>query len=133
MAFTRPRSLRVFCRQTLPLMLRETGGRGMVEAVAEIVETDRWNSFDRFHDTTKTLVRRYEEAGAEVEVCPVQTGGRMGSGRWIIREAADVRGATVDVVGAGKATGARLQGESLARRAVDLGHPARGDEDRAGG
>ena len=93
----RPRSLLKLCRQTLPLILRETRGKGMVDAVAEIVETDRWNSFDRFHQTTKILVRRYEEAGAEVEVHPAQTGGRLGSGRWIIRDAADVGRATVDV------------------------------------
>ena len=93
-----PRSLQKLCRETLPLILRQTRGQGMVEAIAEIVETDRWNSFDKFHETTKTLVRRYEQAGAAAEVYPVQTGGRLSSGRWIIREAADVDGATVDVV-----------------------------------
>ena len=98
MASRYPRSLQNLCRQTLPLILRQTKGRGMVEAIAEIVESDRWNSFDKFHQTTQTLVRRYQQAGAAVEVYPVQTGGRLGSGRWIIREAADVGGATVDVV-----------------------------------
>ncbi|NKB70055.1 MAG: M28 family peptidase [Candidatus Latescibacteria bacterium] len=98
MASKYPRSLQTLCRQTLPLILRATKGRGMVEAIAEIVATDRWNSFDKFHQTTQTLVRRYQQAGAQVEVYPVQTGGRLHSGRWIIREAADVGGATVDVV-----------------------------------
>lgn len=70
----------------------------MVAAVRRIVETDRWNSFDRFHDTTKTLVRAYEAAGATAEVYSVQTGGALGSGRWIIPEAADVRAATLDIV-----------------------------------
>lgn len=98
MSFSRPRSLQQLCRQAVPPILREADGKGMVDAIAEIVATDRWNSFDRFHETTKTLVRRYEEAGAVVEVDAIQTGGRMGSGRWIIREAADVHAATVDVV-----------------------------------
>ena len=70
----------------------------MLQDVARIVETDRWNSFDRFHETTRTLVERYEEGGAGVEVTPIQTGGWIGSGRWIIHEAADVRSATLDLV-----------------------------------
>ena len=92
------RSLQRLCRETLPLMLKETSGREMLGAVEEVQATDRWNSFDRFHDTTDALVRRYEAAGAGAEVEAIQTGGRMGTGRWIIQEAADVRGATVDVV-----------------------------------
>ena len=79
-------------------MLQQANGQEMLAAVREVVATDRWNSFDRFHETTATLVRRYEAAGARVEVESIQTGGRLGSGRWIIREAADVAGATVDVV-----------------------------------
>ena len=98
MSIRTPRSLSAFCRQTLPLLLQETSGRRMIQAAAEVVDTDRWNSFDRFHDTTRTLVRHYEEAGAGAEVESIQTGGRIGSGRWIIHEAADVRGATVDVI-----------------------------------
>jgi len=66
--------------------------------VEAIVDTDRWNSFDRFHDTTSTLVDAYERAGAGAEVTPIQTGGRIGTGRWIIQEAQDIRAATVDVV-----------------------------------
>ena len=92
------KSLQQLCRQTLPLMLQQTNGQKMMAAVREVVQTDRWNSFDRFHETTATLTSRYEAAGARVEVESIQTGGRIGSGRWIIREAADVAGATVDVV-----------------------------------
>ena len=51
----------------------------MLETVAEVVKTDRWNSFDKFHDTTRTLVQRYEQTGAGAEVFPVQTGGRIGT------------------------------------------------------
>ena len=68
------RSLQRLCRETLPLMLKETSGREMLGAVEEVQATDRWNSFDRFHDTTAALVRRYEAAGAgaEVEALPPQ-------------------------------------------------------------
>ena len=98
MAAPTPPSLSRFCRRALPLLLREVRGKRMLAAAAEVVETDRWNSFDRFHETTATLVRHYEDAGAQVEVDPIQTGGWIGSGRWVIQEAADVRSATVDIV-----------------------------------
>ena len=93
-----PRSLQRLCRQTLPLMLQQASGQKIMAAVRDVVQTDRWNSFDRFGETTATLTNRYEAAGVRVEVESIQTGGRLGSGRWIIREAADVAGATVDVV-----------------------------------
>ena len=98
MSVRTPPSLSKFCRQVLPPLLRETSGRRILNTVNEVVETDRWNSFDRFHDTTRTLVRRYEEAGAVAEVESIQTGGRIGSGRWIIHQAEDVHAATVDVI-----------------------------------
>jgi aminoglycoside 3-N-acetyltransferase len=93
-----PPSLSRFCREVLPLLAGEADGARTLAAVGEIVATDRWNSFDRFHDTTRTLVSMYEAAGARAEVYPVQTGGRIGTGRWVIHEAADVRAATLDVV-----------------------------------
>ena len=92
------KSLQRLCRETLPLMLREASGKELMGSVRAVSATDRWNSFDRFHKTTETLVRRYEVAGAQAEVESIQTGGRIGSGRWVIQEACDVRGATVDVV-----------------------------------
>jgi len=93
-----PKSLQQLCRQTLPLMLQQANGQKIMATVRDVVQTDRWNSFDRFGETTATLTNRYEAAGVRVEVESIQTGGRLGSGRWIIREAADVAGATVDVV-----------------------------------
>ena len=92
------RSLSKFNRTALPTILGAVKGRDLLRTVAEIVETDKWNSFDRFHETTETMVRHFEAGGAEAEVYPIQTGGRIGSGRWIIQEAADVHSATVDVV-----------------------------------
>ena len=93
-----PKSLTRFCRQVIPVLHRATSGRRILQTVRRIVETDRWDSFDRFHETTQTLARQFEDAGAEVEVYPVRTGGVIGNGRWIIQEAWDVREATMDLL-----------------------------------
>ena len=93
-----PASLSRLCRGALPAILDAADGKGMMKMVEVIVEHDRWNSFDRFHDTTGALVEMYGKAGAGAEVTPVQTGGRIGTGRWIIQEAQDVSAATLDVV-----------------------------------
>jgi aminoglycoside 3-N-acetyltransferase len=93
-----PPSLNALCRDTLPLLLRQADGRQMLKQVADLVESERWNSFDQFHRTTDKLVQYYARAGAIAEVDAIQTGGQIGSGRWIIQEAADVRAATVDIV-----------------------------------
>ena len=98
MASRTPRCLAAFCRDILPRLLRHTDGRRVLSSVAAIVETDRWNSFDRFQETTETLVREYESAGAVADVHRIQTGGRVGSGRWIIQEAEDIRSAIVHIV-----------------------------------
>lgn len=93
-----PSSLSKFCNTILPLMQKYADGQRIIGDVDAIVATDRWNSFDRFHDTTKTLVERYRAAGARTEVYQAQTGGAIDTGRWIIQEASDVLGATVDIV-----------------------------------
>ncbi len=93
-----PRSVRQLCRQVLPQLMDRADGRRILGDVEAVVETDRWNSFDRFHQTSQTLARRYEEAGAKVEIHPLQTGGQLGTGRWVIQEAEDVLGATLEVI-----------------------------------
>jgi len=98
MAPQTPLALRRLCRDYLPPLLEAADGRRMLEDVSAIVDTDRWNSFDRFHESTDTVVGRYEAAGVTAEVERIQTGGRIGSGRWIIQEAQDVRSALVDIV-----------------------------------
>ena len=98
MARSIPPSLRRFCRQIQPQLLQACRGRRVLERVGEIVETDRWNSFDRFHQTTRTLQARYEAAGAEVEVELIPTGGPTDSGRWIIHEAQDISSASLEVI-----------------------------------
>lgn len=92
-----PRVVR-FCREVVPLLDRAVSDTRLMEAVREIVATDRWNCFDRFHETSETLLRRLHEAGAATERYAVQTGGEIGDGQWIIREVQAVRSATVDVM-----------------------------------
>lgn len=98
MPYRTPRWLSQYCKQVLPPMFGNADGRRILELVKAIVETDRWTSFDRYHDTTRTLVREYERAGAATDVYGVRTGGQLGTGRWIVQEAADVTAVTVDVV-----------------------------------
>ena len=93
-----PPSLRRFNRETLPVLIGAVDGKRAVRDVAAIIETDRWVSFDRFHDTTKTLRERYESAGARFEVDRIHTGGAAGSGRWIIPEAQDVTRGSAAIV-----------------------------------
>ncbi len=87
-----------FNRKILPTLIDATRGSRILADIREICKTDRWNSFDRFHDTTNTLVERYKAAGARVEVTPIKTGGHIGTGRWVIRETTDVVSATADVI-----------------------------------
>jgi aminoglycoside N3'-acetyltransferase len=79
-------------------MHRYADGQRILRDVDAVVATDRWNSFDRFHETTRTLVQGYEAAGARAEVYAIQTGGGADTGRWIIQEAEDVLQARVDLV-----------------------------------
>ena len=91
-------SLNRYLRTDGQALKRAISGPRLLRDVRSICSTDRWNSFDRFHDTTRFLTQAYEEAGATTEVYPIRTGGEPGDGRWIIRECSDIRNATVDVV-----------------------------------
>lgn len=93
-----PSSLSRFCRTVLPQMVAASDGKRTLKTIDDIQATDQYNSFDRFHDTSQTLVDYYQRAGAGAEITPIQTGGDIGTGRWIIQEAQDVHSATVDVV-----------------------------------
>ncbi len=93
-----PLCLSKFCRETIPLLHRAIAGGRILNSAKAIVATDRWNSFDRFHDTARTICSTFELAGAATEVYSIQTGGVPGSGRWTIHEAADVLEATADIV-----------------------------------
>ena len=98
MSSVTPRCVRAFCRSVLPRIMKRVDGGRILRSVESIVGTDRWNSFDRFHQTSETLAEAYRAAGAVADVYPVRTGGPIGSGRWIIQEAEDVRSATARVV-----------------------------------
>ena len=93
-----PKSLAAFNRKILPVIDNATQGRRILTDVKRIVATDRWNSFDRFHDTTDTLINTYQASGAKAEVYKIPTGGKIGSGRWIIPKASDIRAATLDII-----------------------------------
>lgn len=93
-----PPTLNQFCREVLPQIMQATSGQRLMQDVLAVWDTDRWNSFDKFRDTTKTLLSHYEAVGAQAEVDPIQTGGWIDSGRWIIDQAQDVHAATVDIV-----------------------------------
>ena len=98
MSYPVPKTVRDASRRMLPHLLGASDGRKMIRLVEKILVSDRWNSFDRFHETTGTIVDAYERAGARAEVYRVPTGGPIGGGRWVIHEAADVHAATAEVV-----------------------------------
>ncbi|MHB9108160.1 MAG: AAC(3) family N-acetyltransferase [Armatimonadota bacterium] len=93
-----PNTVADFCRNIVPLLHGAVSADRLTALVEEIVATDRWNAFDRFHRTSETLLRRMREAGAETELYTVQTGGEIGRGRWVMQEALDVRTATIDII-----------------------------------
>lgn len=93
-----PGCMSKFCRETIPLLRARMAGGRILNSARAIVATDRWNSFDRFHDTTRTICSAFDRAGAAAEVYSIQTGGVPGSGRWTIHEAADVIEATADIL-----------------------------------
>ena len=98
MATRTPRSLAAFNRKILPLIDRASSGSRILNDIKSIIATDRWNSFDRFHDTTDFLVKSYGEMGANADVYKIPTGGPVGSGRWIIPRAGDIRSAALDII-----------------------------------
>jgi aminoglycoside 3-N-acetyltransferase len=102
-----PGNLARFAREHLPTLLGEANGKRIISVAREIVATDRWNSFDRFHETNRTLIKAYESAGAKAELYTIPTGGVRGDGKWIIPEAQDVTDATLDLI------------EPLQRRVLD--------------
>ena len=98
MRFRTPRWLADYCRRVLPRMFDAVDAARALHTVKAIVATDRWTSFDRYHDTSRMLVREYRAAGAQAQVYTAQTGGQSGTGRWVVQQAQDVRALTVDVV-----------------------------------
>ena len=85
-----PPRLAAYVARSLPVLHRRLDGEAILDDIAAIVATDRWNSFDRFHQTTVTLQERYAAAGVPTELYQAPTGQSMGSGKWRIAEAADV-------------------------------------------
>src|SRR5579862_2190495 len=86
------------CNGLLPRLLAEMDEDRILEMVDRVVATDRWNSFDRFHETSRALMTAYETAGARAECYSIPTGGIAGNGQWIIPEAEDISDATLDII-----------------------------------
>ncbi|MBN2452058.1 MAG: DUF4910 domain-containing protein [Lentisphaeria bacterium] len=82
----------------LPRLVAVADGRRVLDRVRAIVATDRWNSFDRFRETSRTIAAAFTEAGAAAECTSIPTGGHAGTGRWVVPRAMDIESATVDLV-----------------------------------
>lgn len=95
---TAPACLRAFCDQTLPVLQRRASGTRAMRWVRGIQQIDRWVSFDRFKDSAAHIAGEYEKLGADVSIYNIPTGGAVGSGRWIIPEATDIRTMTLDML-----------------------------------
>ena len=89
--------LRSFIDKQLPRLINASDGNRVIADIKRIIRTERWNSFDRFHETSRTLASAYEKAGARAEIYSAPTGGGAGSGKWVIQEAADILEATLDI------------------------------------
>ena len=97
-----PCSLDTFLRGTVPLLHRAVDSERLMDTLGRIVETDRWNTFERHAQTAAFLRQAYEDRGANATRHRIPTGGPPGSGRWIIQETWDVNDAYVDLLGAGE-------------------------------
>lgn len=91
-------SLGRFCRTILPELLAAAKPARVLQTARDIVATDRWNSFDRFHETSRTLLAAYQDSGAGAERYEIPTGGTRGDGKWIIPQAEDFHEATLDLI-----------------------------------
>ena len=90
--------LDAFIQQALPSILNAVNPARAIEMAAAIVENDRWNSFDRWHETSRRLKAAYDACGATGEITSIPTGGVRGTGKWIIPEAADIVEGTLDLI-----------------------------------
>jgi aminoglycoside N3'-acetyltransferase len=91
-------SLDRFSRLILPDILSAVEPARAVGMAGSIVENDRWNSFDRWHETSRRLTAAYLACGASADFYPIGTGGVRGNGKWVIPEAANIVDATLDLV-----------------------------------
>jgi aminoglycoside 3-N-acetyltransferase len=90
--------LDAFIQQALPSILSAVNPARAIEMAAAIVENDRWNSFDRWHETSRRLKAAYDACGARGEITSIPTGGIRGTGKWIVPEAADIVEGTLDLI-----------------------------------
>lgn len=85
---------------------RELSGIQARNRVAEIWRTDRYFSFDRFHETAAYCADEMRKAGMHgVEIIPYIADGTTAYGDWIIPRAWDARDATLEILEPSDAAG----------------------------
>ncbi len=78
---------------------KEISGGLAKEYASKIYSTDRYNSFDKFHETAKYCAEVMESIGlVDVEVLSYRADGRTAYGDWIIPRAWDVEDAELEIV-----------------------------------
>ncbi len=92
-----PEPVREFIQTRFPALVDAVNPHLLLDCLREISDRDRWNSFDRFRETSRLLKERFEQSGAEAGVLRLPTGGPAGDGRWRIQEAWDIAGADLAI------------------------------------
>ena len=78
---------------------KEFSGSLAKEYATKIYSTDRYFSYDRFHQTARYCADEMEKIGLEdVEIIPYKADGKTAYGDWIIPRAWDVEDATLEIV-----------------------------------
>ncbi len=85
--------------QTLNVLGYEISGEVAKQHATEIWERDRWDSWDKHHETAQYVAEQFRAIGLEqVEVLPYKSNGRTKYGDWTSQQAWDVDHARLTVV-----------------------------------
>jgi len=85
--------------QTLNIIRQEISGEVAKQHATEIWERDRWDSWDKHHETAQYVAQQFRAIGLEqVEVIPYKSDGRTKYGDWTSQQAWDVDHARLTVV-----------------------------------
>jgi len=84
--------------QTLDILRQEISGDVAKQHATEIWECDRWDSWDKHHETAAYVAAQFRAIGLErVEVIPYKSDGRTKYGDWTSQQAWDVDHARLTV------------------------------------
>ena len=85
--------------RTLNVLRQEISGEVAKQHATEIWERDRWDSWDKHHETAQYVAEQFRALGLEqVEVIPYKSDGRTKYGDWTSQQAWDVHHARLTVV-----------------------------------